>query len=97
MMNRYDVLDRYKELLYNIEGIEESMVPIYAAELARRHVAGWAIPISTYRRNRDLLVYKSSLDRNSPYYIDLLKIEDRNDLKVVLKDLCFTMKIKKGL
>lgn len=96
MSKYYYLYDRYKEVLYNIEGIKESDVPVYAQELAGRSIAGWAIPTSTYKRCKELLLYKENLERNSPYYVDLLKIEDRNNLKIVLLDLCHTMKIKKG-
>ena len=88
------VYSKYLELLYNIEGIEEIMVPIYAKELYKRHINGWAIPVSTYRRCKDLLFYKESLGRNSAYYVDILKIEDRNNLKHVLLDLCNTIEIR---
>lgn len=65
-MGRYNLNDRYKELLYNIEGIKESDVLNYARELTRRSQSGWIIPVSTYRRCKDLLLYKESLERNSP-------------------------------
>lgn len=92
-MRKSTILDKYLEVLYNVEGLEESLIPIYARELHKRHQAGWRIPTSTYTRCKDLLFYKDSLNRHSPYYVDLLKIEDRNNLKVVLLDLCHTMKI----
>lgn len=90
----HTIEDRYTELLNNIEGIDHRSIPIYAREFTRRHKRGWAIPVSTYQRCRDLLYYKESLERNSPYYVDLFKIEDRNNLKIVLLDLYKTIKIR---
>lgn len=92
-MRKLSILDRYLEVLYNIEGLDQSLVPVYARALYGRHQAGWRIPTSTYSRCKELLFYKESLGRHSPYYVDLLKIEDRNNLKVVLSDLCHTMRI----
>lgn len=89
------ILDRYKEVLSNIEGIIESDIESFSNELYRRHSHGWTLPTSTYSRCKELLFYKESLERNSPYYVDLLKIEDRNNLKIVLKDLYHTIKIKR--
>lgn len=89
------ISDKYREILYNIEGIEESDIPMYLEELLRRHRLGWVLPVTTYRRCKDLLYYKESLGRNSPYYADLLKIEDRNNLKAVLLDIYRTIRIKR--
>ena len=92
-MNNLTVKDRYRELLSNIEGMSTKDVETYSRELYRRNRHGWTIPISTYRRCKDLLLYKESLERHSPYYVDLLRIEDRNNLKIVLSDICKTIRV----
>ena len=93
-MRKKFIRERYRELISNIEGIPDSNIDPFADELYRRHSRGWAVPSSTYARCKHILYYKESLDRPSPYYIDLLKIEDRDALKVVLKDLYNTIKVK---
>lgn len=95
-MRNSSISDTYREILSNIEGINDSEVDKYAEEFARRQKRGWTLPITTYRRCKDILYYKESLSRNSPYYVDLLKIEDRNNLKVVLLDLIHTIRIKEN-
>lgn len=88
------ILLEYKKLVEHINAIPDSMKDKFSEELYRRHKGGWRLPPSVYLRRRDILFYKESLERNSPYYIDLLKIEDQHNLELVLIDLYNTIRIK---
>lgn len=88
------IYDRYFIVVSSIKDIEENRVIPFTRELVRRHSSGWTIPMSTYNRCKDLLFYKESLERHSPYYVDLLKIADIKNLRSVLTDLYHTIKIK---
>lgn len=94
---RESVYDRYYRIVDNIEEIPKERVSLFVKELTRRHLRGWRIPNSTYLKLKNLLYYKESLERNSPYYIDLLKIENTSDLKTVIINLYNTIKIKEGI
>ena len=84
---------QYIGILECIEEIPANVREEFAGELYRRHVGKWALPVSTYRRCKKLLFQKKTSER-SPYYYDLFKIENKDNLKVVLIDIYNTMRVR---
>ena len=91
---RKSILEKYLDELYQMKELDADSIYPFAKELERRHRGGWRIPTSCYVRCKELLIYKESLERNSPYYVDLLKIENKDDLHTVLLDIYRTIKIR---
>lgn len=86
--------EKYADILESIEEVNENLLPIYAKEFACRHRLGYRIPISTYTRCKDILFYKESLHRPSPYYRDLFSITNEDHLKTVILDLYMTIQLR---
>lgn len=84
----------YREILDTFPDLTESQKSIYAEEFASRQRNGWRIPISTYNRCKEILYYKESLERPSPYYVDIFKINNYDHIKIVIRDLMKTVRIK---
>lgn len=93
-MNNNELFKVYREIISNIEGIKDNHIDTFTNEIVRRHVSGWCLPVRTYRRYKHILVYKDHLGRHSPYYRHLLEIEDRSNLKAVIRDIYNTIRIR---
>lgn len=87
---RKPIYEQYLNIVMTMDEIEDKNN--FVKELVRRHREHRRISDSTYSRCKNILYYKESLGRNSPYYVDLLKIENIEDQKVVLKDIHSSIK-----
>ena len=90
----YSIYLKYIKVIREIDEIPLRNKAPFAEELVKRHTRWWPIPITTYRRRKHILVYRDKLERESPYYADLLSIENKDHLKTVLLDLYDTMNVK---
>ena len=85
------IYEQYLNIVMTMSDIENKNV--FVKELVKRHRGGQRLPDSVYQKRKSLLYYKKSLERNSPYYVDLLKIESTDHLKLVLMDIYETIKL----
>lgn len=84
---------KYYNLLSNLKDkYTEEQISVYSYILTVRQSRGQRIPTSLTPIYNDKLHYKLSLQRPSPYYVDLHKIENLNDKLFLIDKIIHTIK-----
>lgn len=89
---RSTIYDKYYRILSNIDTLSTDQVNVYSYIFTVRHKRAAKLPESIVGLHNDSLYYKDTLGKHSPYYVDLLKIEDISILNTILLDIIDTIK-----